>query len=311
MPIQLQAIANHVWQSTLFAAAVGLVVVACRIFGPERDMDCALAASAKFLIPFSLLSTAGRWFGQRAEVPIVPSFSFAIEQVNEPFSRAVFPSIAPSGAAADSVDWVSMAIWGVWTIWAVGALSMVIRWVRGIRQVRAAVREASPQAPVGVVPVRSSPAIPEPSVVGVFRPVILLPQGIDVQLTPVQLESVLLHEMAHVHRHDNLTGLIHRAVEVLFWFHPLVWWMSARLGDERERACDEDVLRGGIEPKTYAESILRICETVSEITTAVRERHHRIESETAHRGHTCNPELAHSLREFYPPVRTTSGSEAS
>jgi len=129
-----------------------------------------------------------------------------------------------------------------------------------MRQVRAAVCEASPQAPRGIVPVRSSPAIPEPSVAGVFRPVILLPQGLDVQLTPAQLESVLLHEMAHVHRRDNLMGLLHRAVEVLFWFHPLIWWIGARLSDERERACDEDVLSGGIEPKTYAESILRICE---------------------------------------------------
>lgn len=260
MPIPLQAIANHVWQSTLFAAAVGLFVVVCRRFGPRARYGLWLAASAKFLIPFSILATAGRWFGQRAEVPIVPSFSLAVEQVNEPFSRAVFSGLASSGAAAHSVEWVSMAIWGVWAIWTVGALSMVIRWVRGIRQVRTAVREASPQGPFGAVPVRSSPAIPEPSVVGVFRPVILLPQGIDVQLTPVQLKSVLLHEMAHVRRRDNVTGLIHRAVEVLFWFHPLIWWMGARLNDERERGCDEDVLREGIEPNAYAESILRICE---------------------------------------------------
>jgi len=190
MPFQLQAIANHVWQSTLFAAVVGLVVVACRKFGPRARYGLWLAASAKFLIPFSLLSTAGRWFGQRAEVPIVPSLSFAIEQVNEPFSRAVSSSYAPSAAAAHSVDWLSVTIAGVWAVWAVGALCIVIRWVRGIRQVRAAVREASPQAPVGVVAVKSSPAIPEPSVVGIFRPVILLPHGIDVQLTPAQLESV-------------------------------------------------------------------------------------------------------------------------
>src|SRR4029077_10029977 len=142
--------------------------------------------------------------------------------------------------------------------WAVGVVCLVIRWLRGIRQVRAAVREASPQAPVGVVPVKSSPAIPEPSVVGVVRPVILLPEGIDAHLTPLQLKTVLLHEMAHVRRRDNVTGLIHRAVEVLFWFHPLVGWMGARLHDERERACDEDVLGAGIEPKAYAESILRI-----------------------------------------------------
>jgi hypothetical protein len=90
--------------------------------------------------------------------------------------------------------------------------------------------------------------------------VILLPEGIDAHLTPLQLESVLFHEMAHVRRRDNVTGLIHRVVEMLFWFHPLIWWMGARLHDEREGACDEDVLRAGIEPKEYAESILRICE---------------------------------------------------
>jgi len=256
----MQAVANHIWQSTAFAAAVGLLVVVCRRFGPRVRYGFWLAASAKFLIPFAILSTAGRWFGQRAEVPTVPSFSFAIEQVNEPFSRELFSSIAPSQTPVHNVDWASMAIWGLWAIWAVGAVCLVIRWLRGIRQVRAAVREALPQAPVGVVPVKSSPAIPEPSVVGVVRPVILLPEGIDAHLTPLQLKTVLLHEMAHVRRRDNLTGLIHRAVEVLFWFHPLIWWMGARLSDERERACDEDVLRSGIEPKTYAESILRICD---------------------------------------------------
>ena len=91
-----------------------------------------------------------------------------------------------------------------------------------------------------------------------FHPVILLPDGIDAHLTPLQLESVLLHEMAHVRRRDNVTGVIHRVVEILFWFHPLIWWMGARLHDERERACDEDVLcaRGSSRrrtPKAFSE----------------------------------------------------------
>ena len=260
MPVLLQAIANHVWQSTLFAAAVGLLVVVCRRLGPRTRYGLWLAASAKFLIPFSILSTAGRWFGPRAEMPIAPPFSFAIERVNEPFSSELFSSIAPSQVVTHPVDWMSMANWGLWAIWAVGALCIVVRGVRGMRQVRAAVREALPHAPAGVVPVKLSATIPEPSVVGVFHPVILLPEGIDAHLTPSQFESVLLHEMAHVRRRDNVTGLIHRAVEVLFWFHPLIWWIGARLNDERERACDQDVLRGGIEPKAYAETILRTCE---------------------------------------------------
>lgn len=61
-------------------------------------------------------------------------------------------------------------------------------------------------------------------------------------------------------RRDNLTAKIHMVVEALFWFHPLVWWISARLMEERERACDEAVLELGGEPQVYAESILKICQ---------------------------------------------------
>jgi bla regulator protein BlaR1 len=50
------------------------------------------------------------------------------------------------------------------------------------------------------------------------------------------------------------------AVEALFWFHPMVWWLERRLVDERERACDEEVIRFGSEPQLYTESILKTCE---------------------------------------------------
>ena len=122
MPIQLHALANHVWQSTLFVAAVGLLVVIYRRFGPRVRYGLWVAASAKFLVPFSMLSTAGRWFGQRADVPIAPPFSFAVEHVNEPFSSEMFFRIAPSPAVTHPVDWMSMSIWGLWAIWAVGTL---------------------------------------------------------------------------------------------------------------------------------------------------------------------------------------------
>jgi beta-lactamase regulating signal transducer with metallopeptidase domain len=256
IPIQFQAIANHLWQSTLFAAAAGLLVVAFRRYGPQVRYGLWLAASAKFLVPFSILSTAGNWFGRRAEVPIAPPISFAIQQVNEPFTVDFLPSPVSANPATHPIEW-STAIWG---IWAFGSLCIVIRWVRGMRQIRIALREASPLEPVAEGPVMLSAAILEPSIVGVFRPVLLIPEGIDVHLTPLQLKSVVLHEIGHVHRRDNLTGLIHSAVEVLFWFYPLVWWMGARLSDERERACDEEVLRSGIDAEAYAEGILRVCE---------------------------------------------------
>ncbi len=94
---------------------------------------------------------------------------------------------------------------------------------------------------------------------GIFRPVLLLPEGITERLTAAQLEAILAHELCHVRRRDNLTAAIHMVVETVFWFHPLVWWIRARLIDERERACDEEVLRLGSEAEVYAESILEAC----------------------------------------------------
>jgi len=105
----------------------------------------------------------------------------------------------------------------------------------------------------------ASPALLEPGIFGIFRPVLLLPEGIADRLTPEQLQSILAHELCHVKRRDNLAAAMHMLVEAAFWFHPLVWWIGARMVEERERACDEEVLRSGKEPEVYAEGILKVC----------------------------------------------------
>jgi regulation of enolase protein 1 (concanavalin A-like superfamily) len=71
--------------------------------------------------------------------------------------------------------------------------------------------------------------------------------------------------VCHARRRDNLALAIQMAVEAAFWFYPLVWWMGARLIEEQERACDEDVLRLGCKPQVYAESILRVCQFYLEL----------------------------------------------
>ena len=118
-------------------------------------------------------------------------------------------------------------------------------------------RVSVPDLSIGL-PVKSSPAFGEPGVFGIFRPVLLLPDKIVDCLTAREMESIVAHELCHVRRRDNLATAI--AVEVVFWFHPLVWWLGARLMEEREQACNEEMLRNGGEPRVYAEGILRICE---------------------------------------------------
>jgi uncharacterized protein (TIGR03435 family) len=114
------------------------------------------------------------------------------------------------------------------------------------------------------VEIRISPGLLEPAVIGSMRPVLLLPQGIAERLTPSEMNAVLDHELCHVRRRDNLLASIHMIVETMFWFHPLVWWIGARLLDERERACDEDVVSRGNQPDVYAEAILNVCKLYAE-----------------------------------------------
>ncbi|PYV44632.1 MAG: hypothetical protein DMG06_05710 [Acidobacteria bacterium] len=125
--------------------------------------------------------------------------------------------------------------------------------------IRAALRVGSPlplEAPIRVI---SSPTLIEPGLFGIFRPVLLLPDGIADRLTPAQFQAILAHELCHLRRRDNLAAATHMVVEAIFWFHPLVWWIGARLIEERERACDEEVLQQGSQPEVYAEGILRVC----------------------------------------------------
>jgi beta-lactamase regulating signal transducer with metallopeptidase domain len=95
------------------------------------------------------------------------------------------------------------------------------------------------------VEVRSAAGLLEPGVVGLLCPVMLLPEGIVERLSPAQFGAVWAHKLCHVRRRDNLFAAMHMVVEGMFWFHPLVWWVGARMVEERERACDEAVLSLG------------------------------------------------------------------
>ncbi len=80
--------------------------------------------------------------------------------------------------------------------------------------------------------------IDTPTVTGWWRPVILLPVAALTSLTPGQVEAILAHELAHIHRHDYLVNLLQHVTETLLFYHPAVWWISGRMRVEREQCCD-------------------------------------------------------------------------
>ena len=74
-----------------------------------------------------------------------------------------------------------------------------------------------------------------PTVVGWLRPAILLPIAALATLTPAQVEAILAHELAHIRRHDYLVNVLQTFAETLLFYHPAVWWLSARVRSERAR----------------------------------------------------------------------------
>jgi hypothetical protein len=106
------------------------------------------------------------------------------------------------------------------------------------------------------MPVLASSSLMQPGLIGVLRPVLVVPETLPGRLTRTEIDAILAHEITHLRRRDNLTAAMHMLVEALFWFHPLVWWIGARLIAERERACDEAVLKAGHDRAAYARSLV-------------------------------------------------------
>ena len=94
-------------------------------------------------------------------------------------------------------------------------------------------------------------------VVGVIRPLILLPTMALSGLSEEQLETVLLHELAHIRRRDLWINLLQGLVEIVLFFHPAVWWISRRIRAERELCCD-DVVAARCPPMVYARALIQL-----------------------------------------------------
>jgi len=276
------SLGNHLWQSTLFAAAAGLLTLIMRKQHAQIRYWLWLAASVKFLIPFSLLVSVGNFLARsRASERTQAGLYFAVEEISQPFTghflQPIMPPVvsqsAPSAIFASLLHLLPPILVAAWL--SGFAVVLLVWWARW-RRISAAVRAAAPlregrevealrriEVPAGIrtpIAIKLSRASLEPGIFGIARPVLVWPEGISKHLDDAHLDAILAHELWHVRRRDNLAAAIHMAVEALFWFHPLVWWLGARLVDERERACDEAVVAMGSERHLYAESILKVCE---------------------------------------------------
>jgi beta-lactamase regulating signal transducer with metallopeptidase domain len=193
----------------------------------------------------------------------------------EPIALAATPP-APIEAKAPAITWADV-VGTLVAVWLVGVVVLGLRLTLGLLAMIALRRLARPIEAARVAPVaedvrnalgaRTLPPILEagstlagPVTAGVFRPVVILPQGLADQLDPTALRDVLVHECAHALRRDGLVGLLQRVAALVFWPHPLIHRLNGLLSRAREEACDDFVLRDG-DPRRFARTLLLLAES--------------------------------------------------
>lgn len=255
------ALGRHLADSTIFALVIWVLCLCMRRHGPAARHTLWLLAVAKFVLPIALFSLLGerlRGLFPAAHVPTDVATVLA-RWVTSPVISAPSNSAAASSFYPLVLIWltgsaVALALWlpKLWT-WRGSSEcpgesenTLFLRLKKRIGQQRN-------------VQLRFSDAVPEPALAGFWRPVVLIPAELIQHLSPAELESVILHELAHAKRWDNWMAAFAHAVSCLFWFYPLLWWIEKRLGSERERACDEMVIRCGAVPEDYTAGILKVC----------------------------------------------------
>jgi beta-lactamase regulating signal transducer with metallopeptidase domain len=182
-------------------------------------------------------------------------------------------SIAAAGRASVQPD---TALWIRWIVivWLAGVIVCLVRlgiaWLLSCQLVHSATLSVPP-AVTGmfdwvkqqlklrrVVRLRVSARIGVPAVVGWLRPRVLLPVSAITGLDEDQLRAVFVHELAHIRRHDFLVNTLQRCLESVLFYHPAVWWLSARTRVERERCCDDLAVRICGDPLVYAQALIEL-----------------------------------------------------
>lgn len=260
-PAVLPALARHLVESTAFAAlAIALAALLRRTDAATRHA-ILLAAIAKFALPLSWFVAFGT--GLRALLPH-PTVAFLHTE-----TVLLLPAAGQLTATHPAASILPHLLL---TVWLAGVLPLFLVWLHRLLKPFPSRPNLDPadlltlsrmQHRLGLrraVLLRTSTAATAPHLRGILRPSILLPAHLSHQLTTPEFEAILLHELAHARRRDNLTRVLAHALTCVFWFHPLLWWLERRLNAEAEIACDELVLASGIPSETYLQGICKVCQ---------------------------------------------------
>jgi beta-lactamase regulating signal transducer with metallopeptidase domain len=255
---------SHVWLSTIFLLAV-LVILAVlrRRLTAGARFSLVLIGLAKFALPHAIVAAGLQALDKALRIDPRGTLEMPLRAAAEALRIDFAPAGAPLWPAIALGLWAAVAFASLLRLaWAHHRLaSFLARTALPARPREAAALERARRrtGAHGRIGIARSPLPEAPAVLGVRRPLILLPLAGCDDLSDDELEALLRHECAHVARRDNLVAGCASVLGSLFWFHPLVWLARRILRVERERACDEIAVGSGEGKETYLTALAKFC----------------------------------------------------
>ena len=274
-------VAAHLWETALFVGLLALSVRLLKRAPASTRYWFWLLAAVKLVVPSVLLvwlvSEIPTGAPTLSPPPLEQSTHGALTsdpgrpvyEILKPLLLSPPPVPQPVSPAVHNELYCTLTL-----TWLAGFVFFVVRWAKGSLSLSRAVRTsygiASSRETEILKRVRSwlplkqdvdilvSSNVTEAGLWGIWRPTVLLPEGAASRLSDEELEAVILHELLHVKRRDNLAVVFQKAIFSLLWFYPPVWLIDRKLFEEREQACDEEVLRLRQSPETYISGILKV-----------------------------------------------------
>ena len=228
---------------------------------------------------------------------LVSGFTFNYYYQSSQYKKITTPFLAPAAAAqvpmdtssnisislfSEAADYFSGHLPLLVTLWLLGMALMLLRFIGGLAYLQRLKSYKTTPVPVPwqsrlqylsqelkitkIIRLAESALVQTPLVIGMLKPVILLPLGTLANLPAAQVEAILAHELAHLKRHDYFFNLLQSITEVIFFYHPAIWWISDYARIERENCCDDLAVAVCGDSVTYARALASLAEKTSGVS---------------------------------------------
>jgi bla regulator protein blaR1 len=264
-------LAHSLWQGLLAAVAAGIIIISTRKSSARLRYNLLGVLLILFLttVAFTMREQVQSFYDvQPAAASLIGESNDRTTTVTVQPDPISVPGAGSAGRIIKFLDDNASLIMLLWTLFFLINCSKILAGVAGVHRLRTRKTHTTDEwqtkldqlsQAIGIyqsIRLLQSELVKVPVAIGFFKPVILVPLGLLSHLPPDQVETILLHELAHIRRRDYLMNILQRFAEAVFFFNPALLWISSLIRQEREACCDDIVVANTTHKGSYLEALV-------------------------------------------------------